>query len=374
MPKSKHMSVLDLLALLQVAFLLLRLPICAADLCEWVGTGELLYYHSMRAVPPELVKRLPEFAVGVLLPESVLTGETLQTRILQTISKFTRHDGMLTPALNHIPLLYRWLKGLRLPIEVYTGAKALTKMLPLHFEYGPEIRGQLTRLPEVRLMALIVLTTTLLFPAEDQGQYTPHPDSLSALRLDWNEWQRSHTEIDPVLQKSYQDMYTLTERDCLQMNEDDIDQYLDWYQANIASDYISERGPAARDANFRRAMLKIFPVEQRTEDVIPLPKQQDRDHEADQFRHLQQSLLPRHSIHDDQYSSSTMTVRTEFGSRYRRYRTEEELLDAPSAIRTLYNLAAQRSGAGVALLVRTVYALSSQLEQRAPDLGRDRHI
>lgn len=365
----------DTLALCYIGTLLLRIPISVADLCRWVQDGELIYYQSSKAVPPVMCERLPGRYRGLLDPQTLLKTEDLHQIVAKAANLFRGDYGMALPAINHTLLLFRWMRTMALPIEIFAATHSLTKMLELDYSFTFEPKGkdqEVLKLPEVRLMAAVITTTKLLFPLDDIERYPQSSNDKSALAMDWQEWART---VSPAEQRvgdpeqpslTFQDAFSATEADCLAMDEADLDQYLDWYQQNLASDNVREHGAALRDADFRRAMMNMFPVQlvgpakQRSPDDTPTTT----DNAVQlRIRHVQSKLEPKQPVPDASGSGLLNDVyRT--GSFYRRFRSVDELQAGDAAARKLYELAAEQAGTSLELMVRAVMVVERRVQKR----------
>lgn len=335
--------------------ILLHLPVSTADLCQWISDGDLLYYYSSKAAPPDLRRRLPAYLQRQLEPESVLRGQHLHLAVSETIMHLSEQYGMHCPPINSTLLLYRWLKILALPIEIFAAVRRISRMLEIKFDHNHTARSNLARMPELLLMALVVVAVKLLFPLDGIDRYSASTNDLSALSMDWDAWTAAADNTNDADHLNYQDALTATETSCLALGSDGLDQYLDWYQENIASEHVNERGPAARNADFRRAILSMFPTAIVTQPT--LENNEDHDSIAKRLWQSQSELSPRRILHDQHRPPQGV------GTHYRRYRRTEDLLSGSKGVLKLYELAAQHSGVSIELIIRAVLYIESKLER-----------
>ena len=69
----------------------------------------------------------------------------------------------------------------------------------------------------------------------------------------------------------------IQEKDVLGMSDDKLDDYMDWYGSVFAEETVREKGRIGKEAEFRRALLRIFPVERATQsasDAMDVDKEQ----------------------------------------------------------------------------------------------------
>jgi RNA polymerase I-specific transcription initiation factor RRN7 len=298
--------------------MLLRIPITVADLTDWVNAGELCYYRASKEIPLSMRDRLPGHLQEQLEPQDLVAPETLQRKMLEWLTTLTDTFGMAVPPINHPPVLYRWVQELSLPLEVYVGAQRLGRVLNVDHCYRLNAKaGTLMslRYPEIRLMALVVITTKLLFPFDNGRRYPATSNELAALRMDWKVWDEqqqkdpagpdhdlSNGETSERNHLPFRDAFSMTEAGSLDLAGDSLDQYLDWCENHIASEEVRERGRAGREADFRRALFRMFPSgdPQRNNGTRAAVEMRDPGKSsADRLRQVQGALRPERVVVDE---------------------------------------------------------------------------
>lgn len=269
--RSRHASrkkpggpgLLDLICLEYVGAMLLKIPLTVADLHQWVNGGKLLYYRAAKEVPLAMRIHLPGHLQEQLEPQSTISPDSLHRTIFNILSSLHAEFGMAAPSLNHPLVLYRWVRELALPLEIFVAVQRLGQTLELDYSYSLNAQAgtnQSLRYPEVRLMALVIITTKLLFPFDSIRRYAKTPNDLSVLKVDWESWTNIHTSYpSPEKDLTFVDAFNMTEADIINLGDGSLDQYLEWCEANIASEEIRDRGRAGREADFRRALFEWFP-------------------------------------------------------------------------------------------------------------------
>lgn len=356
-------SLLDLLGLCYVGMLLLREPVTVADIFSWVRKGELLYYWAARKVPLGMRERLPGVYQVFLEPRTVLQPMTLLKKTLELLKLFGGEFGMSVPPINHTLVLYRWLRQLLLPIEVFTVTQRLAKFLGVDFCWAMNTKaGSLVafRSPEVRLMALVVITTKLLFPFDDIERTPLSAEDPPALSFDWSQWVRIQSE-EGETRLRFDRALDLSEADIMDLADDKLDDYLDWYQDNIATEEIRERGKAGEDADFRRTLLRLFP----TTPTGKTPSTSSSRTVTAKLQEMQQTLKARLVVPEDEEGGSGRVNR--MGSFYRRFRSEAEL-EGP--IGRFYEEAAKLAGLGLRDLVRVVFSIERMMQKKEEKLRK----
>lgn len=367
-------SLLETLSLIYTAMLLSRIPVSLADLHSWAEQGDLLFYRAAKEVPLQMREKLPATYQELLEPQDLGPPERLTRKTLSLLQMLSAKPGMAFPPINHPLLLYRWIRSLSLPIEIFAATKRLARMLDVNFAYSldPSTRPRLRvlRYAEPRLMALIVITTKLLYPFDDTHtpRFATSTTDPSALSIDWNTWTQAHSPPAPETSTlPFKQAIALTSPQALALSDEALDAYLDIYESTFASDEVRTHGEAGRDADFRRTLFRLFPAEraappplQPNQTPQPLsPTTSARDTETHRLN-LVQASLHRRPIDRDAAPGARL------GAAYRRFRSVEELeafcRESGTAEVEFYRVAAGFAGVGVDDLVRGVFSLERRLQ------------
>ncbi|OQN97884.1 hypothetical protein B0A48_16195 [Cryoendolithus antarcticus] len=360
-------TLVDTLALCYIATLLLRLPITIADFIRLADKGSLPYYQAIILVQKSLTEKLPGQYQSLLEPQSILKAEDLQRRVFDTAKQFHEDFGMSMPAVNHPLVLYRWMRTLALPIEVFAATTRLARMLGLDFGFlfeGVRRSDFPLRYPEARLMALLVVATKLLFPCDDHERHPASAQDMSALRMDWDAWQKSQSSDAEEFTKpelmSHSDAFAVTDTDCLSMGDEDLDRYLDWYQNNLASETVREQGRAGKEADFRRTMMGLFParlsVASTTSPVLTDKHLERKDEISQRLGETQAHLTSLSIVLEHGFEDAV----TRTGAFYKRHREVSELA---GPISVLYEKASKLGGTSVSGMVKATFAVELRLEK-----------
>lgn len=358
----------DTLVICYLGTLLQRIPFSVADLTDSVNNGEFPYYQASRHVPSNLRERLPGEYQALLEPQTFLQPQALHKNALSTAKLLGKEYGMVLPAINHPLMLHRWMKNLGLPIEMFAATLRLSRLLEADFTVHVDVKAgssNVLRYAEVRLMALLIVSTKLLFPLDNIDRYAVSSSDLSVLRMDWTTWLDVHSSTQSYgydgqgIDKNFADAFNVSESDCLTMGDKELDQYLDWYQENLASENVRDRGRAGKEADFRRTMMRMFPVQSQG------PKTSTTTHggqgvvsdtiATDSLGRVQQSLRPKHIVVSDDGDEVDRT-----GSYYRRYRDEQELA---GPVKLLYEKSARLAGVSLEGIVKAVFLTEVKLQK-----------
>ncbi|KAH0408044.1 hypothetical protein KCU90_g22331, partial [Aureobasidium melanogenum] len=182
---------------------------------------------------------------------------------------------------------------------------------------------------EPRLMGALVIATKLLFPLDNVKRYPKNPTELSALTMDWSNWSKARAEYNDTIKSGtplgYQEAMQVQEKDILDMSDNKLDEYMDWYGSVFAEETVREKGRIGKEAEFRRALLRLFPIDrpiQDTSDDMDVDEEQEPMPEDERLRKVQSSLRPTRVKPN---ASSTEPEVSRPGNSYRRYRNVGEL-------------------------------------------------
>ena len=356
-------NLVDTLSLCYIGILLLRIPLTVADLHRWCNDGKLLYYKSSKEVPAGMVERLPGEYQQLLEAQDLLPPQRLHASVLKTVSSFSEELGMLPPSPNHPLLMYRWVRELSLPLEVFSGTQRLARILGIDFNFKVRAKAGssvVLRYPEAQLMALIVVATKLLFPMHCTEQIAQSSSDLSALTMNWDAWvgarPRKTVEHGDGEGLNFEQAFNFSETECLENADQQLDQYLDWYENNVASETVRTRGRAGKDADFRHNLFSMFPLEASKMDADQIQTPQATSQDTNMLRYVQRSLTTRPSVSAS--NSAKPSLRP--GSLYRRYRKAQEL---NGVVRMFYQAAAELAGLSLEGIVQAVFLLERKLQK-----------
>ncbi|KAK5121594.1 hypothetical protein LTR85_004766 [Meristemomyces frigidus] len=366
-------TVLEMLCLCYTGLLLLREPVTVAEMYAWVSAGGLLYYQAAKEVPLSMRERLPPTYQDLLEPQQLGRPQKLHDGMLSLLMMLDSEFGMASPPINHPLVLFRWVKQLALPIEVFAATQRLARVLDLDFGYQRGGRNgskdAVLRHPEARLMAIVVVATKLVFPLDDVKRYPSSMSDISALSLDWASWaglpHPAHDDQPTLEVLDYHEMMDFTQGDTLQVADDQLDQYMDWFEQNVASEEIRQHGKAGKDADFRRTMFQLFPAGRDSVQPTPtlLAAANPDEVVAERLRQMQSALKTRRVI--EPTAGAREVNRT--GSFYRRYRIVEDL---EGTAKSLYERASRLAGLSLDSMVRAVFLVEKKMQRREEQLRK----
>ena len=130
----------DILCLIHVGIMLLRIPLTIADLHRWINSGQLLFYRAGKELPLTMRDRLPGHFQEMLQPQDLVAADALHRCTLELLSTLNVDFGMSPPSLNHPLILYRWVKELCLPLEIYVAVQRIARLLHTDFAYSVDAK------------------------------------------------------------------------------------------------------------------------------------------------------------------------------------------------------------------------------------------
>ncbi|KAF2229294.1 hypothetical protein EV356DRAFT_475642 [Viridothelium virens] len=364
-------SLIDTLGTCYLGVLLLRLPISPSDIQVWAASGGLPYNCVITAIPEAM--RLP-LSINYRLPLEL--HNTLQPGDLQTIALnmgcvYQREIRMEFPPVNMPLLLYRYIKELSLPLDVYPCVRSLAPTVPCTFNYSlPDQR--LHQVPDAQIISLIIIAAKLLYPVSNPRFHPTTANEPASLSLNWQTWLSAKRVHDAKFVHSgrldFADAFAANDADVFTWEDEQMDDYLTWYERTW-----TRREPPA-DNDFRKALFGLFPTgtdkgtppvpESLNEDLTPNSDALEASR-RERLRTVQKSLRPRKVIAeeyvDEREQKGKPTPRP--GVKYERYKTVEDL-DGPrggdDVMRALYEQGAEMVGLPLKEVVDAVYKMDQR--------------
>lgn len=336
-------TLIDTVVLIYLSTLLLRQFLPLKTLHSWLTISAIPYIRAIRHIPHDMRSRLPSEYQHSFDPLGIPSHDTLQLAIYRRSKMFHTYFGMQTPALNQNLLLMHYVRELALPIEVYSVARQLGRILGFTLSYHDDEEHRLsvkvhprrsaTSYPEAQAISLTIVATRLLFPfssapGKQHDKSTTTPNTM--FRLNWDAWQHAKGVFDTALDQLETTHGTrlrpgseinITEDDVLTMTGDQIDQYMDWFQqtwteqtASVGGAEADHSGNDSRQDPFRpqtseqenmnsvdQTILNLFPLE----DLVPIQATNQTQQQSlleiqrtslldQRIMDVQSSLLPLH--------------------------------------------------------------------------------
>ncbi|KAI9375680.1 RNA polymerase I-specific transcription initiation factor Rrn7 [Aspergillus egyptiacus] len=353
---------IDTVALCYLGAILMRLPVSVADFHQMAMRNDILYYRALIHIPREMKEKLPQEYIPLLDTTRLLKAEDLHNAVLDLLLLYHRQFKMQFPPLNVPPMLYRLIRRLALPVDIYPVVKRLQTLLGFTFEYPTKIVGRKRPLdkPELQLVTLVVIATKLLFPFDDIQRHPTSAQEPTVQEIDWSAWVEVQSHFERRGASSGRigkgKEILVNEGDVLTMTPDQLDEYMNWYESSWL-DSSKDPGPLA----------SLFPLGGSNQSRAEGPEVEDNEEKAlDTMLGMAQRYLKTRAIVDDPDSDLPRP-----GSFYPRYRQESDL---PDSARAFYETTAKVSGISLSTLVRCVSQAEMQINKWLEDQRRIQHF
>lgn len=253
---------------------------------------------------------------------------------------------------------------------MYDTVKTLQKLIDFDFKYPSALQSNRSRvslnLPEVRLVVLLVISTKLIFPFDDMDRYAASHREPAAQTMDWSKWEHGQKWFenlslaeDDKLDK--ETLIQLNDHDVFQMDPDQLDQYMDWYESSWLDSYRG-KNPVADLFSTSRPGPQTQRVGEPDSDKAP----------ADPNVALQRVLRSvMVALGPAPVNSSEDADHIRPGSWYRRYRWESQL---PETAHRFYQIAADLAAISLPTLVRAVSVTEWRISKWLEDQRREAYM
>lgn len=330
-------SLIDSLGTCYLGIILLRLPISIGDIHRWAYKEDIPYMRAVRFVPRTMKDKLPATYLMALDTQSVLEADDFRKAVHELSLFYSEHFEMAFPVLNHPLLLFKHIRALALPLEIFPAVRRMARLLDIKFTFPtPRSRQRISTFPEIALMALLVIAVKIYHPFDAAERNPRSIDDLGLLALDWDYWCKAHTtqksEYSSIGKLQRGDEIQVKEEDIFKLSGDQIDTYLDWFEKT----WIDEERARKRPRGYPEQLLDMFPTG-RSDGSIPtavdpkLERQKDDEEVEEKLRAVQGSLKPRQVVHDDDVKEPDDKLVNRIGSNYKRCKKREDLTPTEKA-------------------------------------------
>ncbi|KZM22483.1 hypothetical protein ST47_g6396 [Ascochyta rabiei] len=355
-------NLLDCLALCYLGILTLRLPITPGDIYHWVTEGKLAYRGAIKCLPLTMRDRLSPSYHATLNPNALLRYKRFYAALTDLQISITKDHKIAWAPLNHRLLLFRYLKELGLPLEVYDVTVRLGKLLGYDFVFQQEGKKKLgiRHLPEAQLVGCLIVCVKLLYPFHDEQRHPRSATEPTAAVINWRHW-HEQLEIKKREQKganqrfTVEDLTNFEENDIFDLTSDNLDQYLDFYAETFLDDAEIQRTKSTDD--FRNAMYGMFPIESGS--AAPAHPTLDMFPENDKMAMVEAvhgSIEVRATVDDEHNNTGTLRP----GQLYRSYKKEKDL---PEHAKAFHEEVAKLAGLSMDMLTMAVFFTEARIQK-----------
>ncbi|CAO2653736.1 Nn.00g031470.m01.CDS01 [Neocucurbitaria sp. VM-36] len=352
----------DCLALSYLGILSLRLPITPGDVYTWVMDGKMAYRRAIKYLPLSMRDRLPPSYHAVLDPNTLFKYQHFYATVIDLQISFSKDHGILWPALNVPLLLFRYLKELALPLELYDATIRLGELIGHDFALHQISNKRLgiRHLPEAQLIGCLIVCVKLLYPFDNKQRNPTLSWEPTATALNWNDW-CNQMELAKTRERGSVERFTteeltkLKEKNVFSMSSNQIDQYLGFYADTFLDDAEIQRMKDNDD--FRNALYEMFPIDDKGEpspvqvsDGVPLQDQ------LNAVKAVQNSMSPVAIIGAD-------TAELEILRPGQMYPSWKRARDLPEHAKIFFEQAAKLAGLSMKMLTTAVFFTEARIEQ-----------
>ena len=276
---------------------------------------------------------------------SIVTSETWLCHVSggYTVSLIDAHHGAL--------------------VEVYTAVCSLSKILDISFSFAKAVgRQRTTSFPEVQLMALVVIAIKLYHPFDELKRYVETLEEPGILTVDWDVWCEEHVKYQrrETLggKLSCGNAIKVKEQDVFAMSEQEIDEYLDWYEMT----WVKDGNQGGNKTSLLTDLLDMFPTGGVDDSPAPTVKvnqavKADKEALVSKLEAVQACLKFRGFVSEESQRRSDVPVRR-LGNFYKRYRKEEEI---PPQAKMFFEAAADLVGISLQRMMLAVFQTEQKL-------------
>ncbi|KAH6635468.1 hypothetical protein B0J18DRAFT_48506 [Chaetomium sp. MPI-SDFR-AT-0129] len=340
-------GVMDTLALVYLGCVTRQEPIRIGDLFRWARNGQIPFLSAIDHIPKEWRDRLPGWAHHALLTRyAKFHGGELHHAIMGLMLGYKENHGLVFPAIPASPLLFLYIQDLALPPEIHSFSQKLCRLSKLSVSFptretAPK-RHRLIDIPEVLLVASIIVATKYCYPPDSVPRFPRNADDPLCTKMDWLVWE-SEFAVDGEKRHGLVQYEQMDPQEVWSMDKNDINELLNWFQethieTNVADD---------------TDLFRLFPLH----DVVPLATIPEKSPEAVEER-TKRVLRAMKRVRPVEDSKSANTPIKRLGSDYQFYKETDEL---EGVAKRLHEVAAETAGLSVYNLVRAVYTLEQTL-------------
>lgn len=338
---------------------------------SWLETERLPFLRVIRHVPKDIRDRLPAEYQHALDTTTLPTIDDLRLAVSNTTVMYSSTFGVAIPPLNHQPVLLSYIETLALPLQMYSTVKHLNTIVGFDFAYpNTSSRRATLSYPEVQLMSLMVVATKLLFPFDSTKRFPRSLNDPGAFRMDWNTWLAAKSDFDSALSSSESSIkpgthMALKDTDILDMSDEQLDEYMDWYQRMWMN-------PERREEGVKQKILDLFPVRHLPEETMEERLAKESEHEGrvrglkrDRVVRVMGALKARRAVSDEEEMEMIEqgVLEKELLRPGMRFEVFRDVSSLESVAKTFHEEAAETVGISVEALVRAVRSVESKVEK-----------
>lgn len=170
----------------RLACLLMRLPIYSYDFVRWIKYDRFPYLMAHNIVPNEITSRMGQGLLLPLIPSDIVSTNHIHDESKKLIDLFYRTARIDFPPVSIHSLLYKIIRDLFLPPEIYPGVlQILTDRYRQNYGLFC-IEGM--KSIELRVFAAVFVCTKLFYGLDNTQRRPTNVDEPAANIVDWDLW------------------------------------------------------------------------------------------------------------------------------------------------------------------------------------------
>ena len=259
-------------------------------------------------------------------------------------------------------------------VQTFTAVQHLILLTKISLLFGPQSsRSNYCDHPEVRLIALLVITVKLYNSFDELERFARSSNDTGSLAIDWSVWEIARQRYKAQIREGRPfvpgDESKVVEHDVFGLSDQQLDAYLDWYN-NV---WVDEEPVLDPERRVQSELLEMFPTGRNTLHPKPLVLTADEETQLlDNASHERldgvQEGLKSLPIIDDDESSQTEGRTLRVGGAYPIYEDEDGL---QGIARVFYAEVAETAGLSLADLIDAVYLVEQRFTKRKYEMMED---
>lgn len=249
-------------------------------------------------------------------------------------------------------------------VDIYTVVHHMSSLLDIDFCFPKHgSRQQRSNLPEIRLVALLIIAVKLYYPFDSLDRHPRSELDIAVLKIDWDNWCELQKQYDMRFASKGKigrgNEMLVNEQNIMNMSGEQLDEYLDWYEKT----WISEDDDEHQKRGLPKQLLDMFPTSRVNASLAAVvdfdaETKAERNLVDEKLRKVQNRLKLRPAISKEGEGKSKEPLRR-LGNFYKRYRKVEDLsLQA----KTFHEAAASLLGVSLATLFMAVRQMERKLQ------------
>ncbi|KAG9043430.1 hypothetical protein FS837_009643 [Tulasnella sp. UAMH 9824] len=269
------------IAVLVVACWVLRIPVIYMDFIRLIESYELPYLESLRLLNQTWLEPLTSQMWSALSPSFPPTTARLHRLASRLARNMYRRYGISVPQFNFPPALWRGVREFHGNATLYAMSRIICAALELPFTLNHALAPKVTRVrqkdgwvfkgdnapPELSVVCTIIVALKMVYGLDNRGPRHPtdFEDPAAALPEVGEFLTALRASMERQKQTRAAFLSSNSERSVLDLNETEIDDYLDFARtALLISD--KEKPDNKRKARNYKSILDRYPLQEREDE------------------------------------------------------------------------------------------------------------